>query len=120
MNCKEFKNKYQEYSKFPLSKEVCDTEDYEEWRDHLHNCDTCSDWEIEQVVINRGHNPTEFPCIHIAYYITKTCKKHPDPWNCPDILLVKTSDGYGIPIRDGGSSMVQIDYCPWCGTKLQK
>ncbi len=25
---------------------------------------------------------------------------------------------YGIPINDGGASMIVIQYCPWCGGKL--
>lgn len=25
---------------------------------------------------------------------------------------------YGIAVLDGGTSHVQIDFCPWCGTKL--
>ena len=25
---------------------------------------------------------------------------------------------YGIPFRDGGSSMITIQYCPWCSYKL--
>lgn len=22
---------------------------------------------------------------------------------------------YGVPVRDGGSSYLVIEYCPWCG-----
>lgn len=25
---------------------------------------------------------------------------------------------YGIPVHDGGSSYITIDFCPWCGTSL--
>jgi len=27
-------------------------------------------------------------------------------------------DEYGIVVHDGGSSMIQIHFCPWCGTRL--
>jgi hypothetical protein len=27
-------------------------------------------------------------------------------------------DEHGLIVHDGGSSMVTIDYCPWCGTRL--
>ena len=27
-------------------------------------------------------------------------------------------DEYGLPIYDGESSKISIDYCPWCGDKL--
>jgi hypothetical protein len=25
---------------------------------------------------------------------------------------------YGIPVLDGGSSTIKIEFCPWCGQKL--
>ncbi len=36
-----------------------------------------------------------------------------------DVIMNKWDDGtYGIPIHDGGTSIIKINYCPWCGTKL--
>jgi hypothetical protein len=26
----------------------------------------------------------------------------------------------GVPVNDGGSAIVKINYCPWCGTKLPR
>jgi hypothetical protein len=26
--------------------------------------------------------------------------------------------GYGLYVHDGGSSVIEILYCPWCGKKL--
>jgi hypothetical protein len=38
-----------------------------------------------------------------------------------DVIINKWDEGlYGIPIHDGGTSMILINYCPWCGTKLNK
>jgi hypothetical protein len=34
------------------------------------------------------------------------------------IKYVAVFDEYGIPIHDGGSSFIRINYCPWCGTRL--
>ena len=25
---------------------------------------------------------------------------------------------YGLPVHDGGTSFLAIDFCPWCGKKL--
>ena len=119
MNCKEFKDKYQQYTNLPLPREVWNTKNYEEWSDHMVECSACWEWNMEQIVINRGYKISDFPCIHIAYRATETCEQHPDPWDCPDIVLVKIEDSYGIPVRDGGSSWIEIDFCPWCGKKLK-
>jgi len=40
--------------------------------------------------------------------------------DCPDVAIVKTKDGYGLPIRDGGSSFYEISFCPFCGEGLVK
>jgi hypothetical protein len=46
-----------------------------------------------------------------------TCDQHPDPLECPDILIYYNPrhDEYALPVRDGGPSYVPIRYCPWCG-----
>jgi hypothetical protein len=41
-------------------------------------------------------------------------------YNNADVIINKWGNGtYGIPIHDGGSSVIEITYCPWCGTKLK-
>jgi|SRR5690606_12428764 len=60
-------------------------------------------------------------------YCCKSIKYHLDPSNnlsdendSPDIIIkyIAKFDEYGIPIYDGGSSMIVIHYCPWCGKQL--
>ena len=34
------------------------------------------------------------------------------------ITQYKKGKAFGIPIHDGGSSFIRINYCPWCGKKL--
>jgi hypothetical protein len=47
------------------------------------------------------------------------CPDHTDPYDCPDTLVVKRTDGsFGLAIHDGGSSAVGIRFCPWCGATL--
>ena len=36
------------------------------------------------------------------------------------LLHVKKFREYGISIIDGGSSVIKINYCPWCGVKLER
>ena len=48
------------------------------------------------------------------------CNMHADPFDCPDCLVLYNEkfDEYGLVIHDGGSSVLQIHYCPWCGRRL--
>jgi hypothetical protein len=51
--------------------------------------------------------------------VEQRCEDHPDPFDCADNIIVRASDGsYGLPIHDGGSSYIEIRFCPWCGSRL--
>jgi len=60
----------------------------------------------------------KFCCDRMADDLNQLCKDHPDRRECPDALISKVRGGYGIIIHDGGSSVIEISYCPWCGSKL--
>lgn len=49
------------------------------------------------------------------------CGDHPSLEDCPDALIGRFGrrGDYGLFIHDGGSSHVEIAYCPWCGTRLR-
>jgi hypothetical protein len=103
----------------PLPREIWDTEEHEAWTEHFHECSACSDWELGCRIVDRGFDPQAFPCVHVGDQITQRCEKHPDPLDCPDALVITLpSGGYGMPIRDGGTSYSLIRYCPWCGARL--
>jgi len=53
-------------------------------------------------------------------HVNHVCKQHPDPFDCADHLIFYAPrfDEYGIIIHDGGTSMISIHYCPWCGVRL--
>jgi hypothetical protein len=59
-------------------------------------------------------------CECLEYHLKNRCEFHPDPWDCPDVILVKTKSQIGIPIRDGGRSSIGINFCPICGEKIKK
>jgi len=50
------------------------------------------------------------------------CEQHPDPYDCPDAVVVgpPSSSGWGLPVHDGGHSRITIKFCPWCGTEVGK
>jgi hypothetical protein len=89
-----------------------------EWNDHLSTCHRCGDWFQAQAVEKRGFRAARFPCVHIAYRVTEPCDRH-TPEECPDVLVLRAGRGYGLPVRDGGGSVVRIGFCPWCGISLQ-
>ena len=98
--------------------EVARTQDYLDYVQHMSECDSCSDLYMADAVKRRGARVEDYPCVHIAYRETFALGS-PDPDNDPDVIIRRFSDGgFGIPVRDGGPSMVVINYCPWCGVKL--
>ena len=120
MDCTEYQTRYPDFATLPLSREVWDTAEWSEWMDHFHRCTCCFDWTLAQRIIKRGFNPANFPCVHIGNQITTTCPEHPDPCDCPDILVTyfPRFDEYSIAVRGGETAAVAIRYCPWCGVRL--
>ena len=57
-------------------------------------------------------------CPRMAEDLDRSCEIHPDRADCPDALIDRVRGGYGIIVHDGGSSVIEIAYCPWCGTRL--
>jgi hypothetical protein len=54
------------------------------------------------------------------FNIDHTCDGHKISAACPDTLIKVVRGGYGLIIHDGGSSVVEIGFCPWCGATLPK
>ena len=56
----------------------------------------------------------------MEFQVTHKCAEHSSPFECPDSLAVYVPkfDEYGLIIHDGGTSKINIAFCPWCGTKL--
>ncbi|PWF64368.1 hypothetical protein CBX96_04235 [Shewanella sp. BC20] len=59
-------------------------------------------------------------CRDMEDAITLDCDQHIDVLECPDVLVsyIPKFDEYGLIIHDGGSSSLEIRFCPWCGSKL--
>jgi hypothetical protein len=43
---------------------------------------------------------------------------HADRTDCPDAFVTEMNGGYGLMVHDGGSSAIEIAFCPWCGARL--
>ncbi len=57
-------------------------------------------------------------CDRMDYDLNRACDVHKSRYACPDALIDFTGGRYGLIVHDGGSSLVQIDFCPWCGSLL--
>ena len=50
---------------------------------------------------------------------TFNCNSCLDKFDCVDTMIHRRKDGtYGIIVHDGGTSIVEISFCPWCGVNL--
>ena len=70
--------------------------------------------------MNTSKTGSRYCCAALEQVLTHTCDQHPDPYDCPDSILVYLPkfDEVLIVIHDGGRSGVRIRFCPWCGTRL--
>ena len=59
-------------------------------------------------------------CDDLRRAVAYACAEHPDPFECGDYLIAynEITDEYGLPIKDGGGSVLLIKHCPFCGTAL--
>jgi hypothetical protein len=118
VDCGHYRELYEQFMSFPLPPEVWNSAEYRTWQAHGLACRVCGEWDLLMRVQRRGVDLATFPCVHVAYHSTSRCDVHADTWECPDTTLVRTTDGFGIPVRDGGTSMIRIQFCPWCGISL--
>lgn len=118
MECNCFRERYEQFTALPLPTDVFNSEEFTAWSAHRFNCVPCGEWDLLNTLARRGVDVKNYPCVHIAYHSTHPCNIHSDAWECPDMILVRIDDGFAIPIRNGGTSMLKIEYCPWCGINL--
>lgn len=57
-------------------------------------------------------------CDRMDYDLGQTCSVHPLRVDCRDALIKELRGGYGLIIHDGSSRVIEIVFCPWCGSKL--
>ena len=59
-------------------------------------------------------------CDRMDHDLNQRCDVHETRYACPDALINVVRGGYGLIVHDGGSSVIEISFCPWCGSKLPK
>ena len=122
MDCEQFRRAYHRFdgAKNVVHWKDVETPNYRAYLDHMDVCPECRDWfQTEQLIVHQV-DVSQYPCVHIAYQTNWRCPNHPNPWECPSVILihVEAFNEYGIPFRDGTGMYVKIDACPWCGKVL--
>ena len=62
----------------------------------------------------------DYCCEIMKGQVEFTCADHPNLNDCPDSLVAYWEPNlvFGLRVHDGGSSVIEISFCPWCGSKL--
>ena len=60
-------------------------------------------------------------CEDMDYHANFECDLHASPFECPDKIIIfdEKDKDYGLIIHDGGTSSIEINFCPWCSKKLK-
>lgn len=62
----------------------------------------------------------KYCCKNMREQLDYKCNRHKTPFNCPDnLVFFQKNNEYSLIVHDGGSSVLKINYCPWCGAKLK-
>lgn len=69
-----------------------------------------------------GEKKDKFCCNIMEQHILLSFGKNGEiKYDEVDVVMNKWPNGtYGIPIHDGGTSLIVINFCPWCGMQLNK
>ena len=115
MDLDRFKILYERFNKFPLAQSEWDTPEYEEYCDAMDGDRACEEYYFETRLKDTNFPYQDYCCLEMAYHLAT-------PGNRDDVDQIidrfPSSKQFGIPIHDGGSSHIQINFCPWCGTRL--
>jgi hypothetical protein len=114
----EFRSQVDRFATSRLTGEAFNSDAWEAWSDHKWSCRECAEFVMAFEVEQAGKRVQDYPCVHMAYKLLHDCDVHPDPFDCPDTVIVHGDSGFGLPIHDGWRSYHVIDFCPWCGVSL--
>jgi hypothetical protein len=68
-------------------------------------------------VENAAPSTDDVCCERMALQLAQRCDLHSSRYDCPDSLIQRVRGGYGLIVL-GTDSVVEIAFCPWCGTRL--
>ena len=121
MDLRKYKKLHKIYSVLPLPKEIWDTPQHEEYMNAFYRDKKCQEWDLKQRIKKAGIDYRKYCCLDMAFrLIEDKVSKGKEEINYDSVMThYKKGKTFGIPIHDGGSSFIKINYCPWCGKKLK-
>ena len=122
MELERFKELHARFWGKELSREVAESAEHEAYVDAIHEDEACYNWATAEKLKAKGFDYQSYCCMMMADKVYESLDEDGEiKYDDVDVIINKWDDGlYGIPIHDGGTSMVVINYCPWCGTKLSR
>ncbi|QCR24385.1 hypothetical protein [Pontibacter sp. SGAir0037] len=120
MDLERFKQLHAYFSQQDLPEGARETEEYEAYTDAIHENEECYNWATAEKLKSKGFDYESYCCLMMADNVYSSLDDAGEiRYGDPSVIINKWDEGlYGIPIHDGGSSMVLIHYCPWCGKKI--
>ena len=121
MTFEEFKILHRNFSKPSLQRDVYDADAHETYIEAFQENAEFSNWVLIQEMEKDGFDYSSYCCVTMAHHIYDSIDDDGEiKYDDHDIIINKWKDGtFGIPIHDGGSSIVKINFCPWCGENLK-
>ncbi len=98
-----------------------DMSDFNEYSEAIQENEEFHDWALKTDLAKAGFNYSDYCCITMANQICLSYDENGEiDIDNHDVVMNKWSDGtFGIPIHDGGSSVIKVNFCPWCGSNLK-
>ncbi|WP_242920756.1 DUF6980 family protein [Pontibacter liquoris] len=122
MELEKFKELHARFFGKELPEAVTASEEYDAYIEAIHDDEACYNWATAEKLKAKGFDFESYCCLMLADKVYQSLDEEGEiKYDDPDVIINKWDEGlYGIPIHDGGASMVVINYCPWCGHKLSK
>lgn len=122
MELEKFKELHYKFFGKELPQEVLESEEYEAYAEAIHEDEACYSWATAEKLTSAGFDYSTYCCMMMADKVFESLDEDGEiKYDDPEVIINKWDEGfYGIPVHNGGATMVVINYCPWCGSKLSK
>lgn len=122
MELEKFKELHARFFGKDLPEEEVQSEEYEAYSNAIHEDEACYNWATAEKLQSHGFAYESYCCLMLADKVFESLDEEGEiRYDDPEVIINKWDEGfYGIPVHNGGATMVVINYCPWCGTKLSK